>query len=236
MGVAVVDFHSHVLPAIDDGSRNVDTSIAMMKTSVEQGVGCIVATPHFYASRDRIDDFLKKRSEAYAKVRGNLEKYPLKMLCGAEVAYFDGISRAEHLGKLAIEGTRTLLIEMPFIPWNSSVMKELERLVCRSEYQIVLAHVERYFTIPENKQGIKQILDMPVTIQVNAESLLEWKSRRRAIKLLSEASRCVLGSDCHGMHHRVPNLGEGRKILEKKLGQKFLNEMDTEAARLLQVK
>ena len=235
MGVAVVDFHSHVLPAIDDGSRNVDTSIAMIKTSVGQGVGCIVATPHFYASRDRIDDFLKKRAEACVKVREKLEEYPLKLMCGAEVAYFDGISRAEHLGKLAIEGTGTLLIEMPFVPWNNSVMKELERLTCRSGYHIVLAHLERYFTIPENKQGIKQILDMPVTIQVNAESLLEWKSRRRAIKLLSEASRCVLGSDCHGMHHRVPNLGEGRKILEKKLGQKFLNEMDTEATRLLRM-
>ncbi|MGN1167329.1 MAG: CpsB/CapC family capsule biosynthesis tyrosine phosphatase [Lachnospiraceae bacterium] len=228
-----IDMHCHILPAIDDGSRDVPTSIKMMETSVEQGVGYMVATPHFYATRDRIDDFLKRRNKAYEEVINNLPENSLKVVCGTEVAYFGGISRAKQLDRLTIDGTKTLLLELPFVKWNSSIIQEVEQLACNTEYQIVLAHLERYLMIPENKQEIQELMKMPVTVQVNAGSLLEWQKRRKVFRLLSKAERCVLGSDCHGVNHRVPNLGDGRKVLEKKFGQNFLNKMDEEAERLL---
>ena len=52
--MSIIDFHSHILPGIDDGARNLDTSMAMLEQIREQKVDYMVATPHFYASKDRI--------------------------------------------------------------------------------------------------------------------------------------------------------------------------------------
>ena len=69
MDSEIIDFHTHILPGIDDGSRDADTSCRMLEMAVEQGVDMIVATPHFYASRDRVEHFLEKRARAEALLR-----------------------------------------------------------------------------------------------------------------------------------------------------------------------
>lgn len=55
--MSVIDFHSHILPGIDDGARNLETSLAMLRQVSSQGVDYMIATPHFYASHDRVDAF-----------------------------------------------------------------------------------------------------------------------------------------------------------------------------------
>ena len=54
----MIDFHSHVLPGVDDGSKSMEQSLQMLEASVQQGVTHMVATPHFYASRMDPDSFL----------------------------------------------------------------------------------------------------------------------------------------------------------------------------------
>ena len=62
--MAVIDFHSHILPGMDDGARNIDSALAMLEQIQTQQIDIMAATPHFYASKDRIDTFLKKRETA----------------------------------------------------------------------------------------------------------------------------------------------------------------------------
>ena len=66
----IIDFHSHVLPGIDDGSKSVEQSIAMLKREAEQGITHVVATPHFYPQEDRPEKFLRRREKAFEKVTG----------------------------------------------------------------------------------------------------------------------------------------------------------------------
>ena len=61
----MIDFHSHILPGIDDGSRNVEESLLLMTEMREQGVSTVIATPHFYADEQPVDTFLRRRTEAY---------------------------------------------------------------------------------------------------------------------------------------------------------------------------
>ena len=77
-------------------------------------------------------------------------------------------------------------------------------------------------------------MELPVTIQLNAECLLDWRHRRMLLKLLKEGRAHVLGSDCHGAHHRVPNLAEGRAVIEKKLGRSILDQLDQRGTTLLE--
>lgn len=230
----VIDFHSHILPAIDDGSKDLNTSVNMVRQCEEQGVECIMATPHFYAVHDKMERFLKRRDRAYEKLMEELSDGAPEIYLGGEVAFFRGISRAEHLEELTMGNSDLILLEMPFAPWSSSDIAEVERLVNHSGFRYILAHLERYLAISENKREIERLLELPVVVQVNAGSLLEWKTRGRTLRLLKKSESCVLGSDCHGIHHRTPNLEEGRKMVEKKLGKDFLNRIDSDGERLIE--
>lgn len=229
----IIDFHMHILPGIDDGSRDVETSRRMLEISAKQGVEIIVATPHFYASRDRIEHFLEKRNRAEEQIRVELQNYDLQMRFGAEVAFFRGISRAEKLDELTVEGTKLLLLEMPFMPWEAVDIAEVKTLIEERGYRVLLAHLERYLDLPGNKHRIEELLELPLYVQINAQSLTDWRKRGRLLKLFRDGQAHVLGSDAHGLHRRPPDLAEGRAVLDKKLGHGILDQMDSCGCELL---
>ena len=230
--MSVIDFHSHILPGIDDGSRNVQTSIDMLRMCREHGVDTMIATPHFYADSNRVERFVENRQRAYEKVVAQGADIPHIMM-GAEVAFFAGISRAEKAGALTIEGTDVMLLEMPFVTWSDSVVQEVRDLIEKRHFHIILAHIERFLKIPGNKSYVEQVLELPLTVQVNAETLLDFRQRGRLFRMFRQGSANILGSDCHGMHHRMPNLWLGRDALEKKLGHDFIDNMDDYGERLI---
>ena len=86
----MVDFHSHILPAVDDGSRNAAESLAMLRCEAEQGIRHVVATPHFYIRHDRPEDFLARRSRAGAELLRERDRHPdlPEITLGAEVHFF----------------------------------------------------------------------------------------------------------------------------------------------------
>ena len=115
-----IDFHTHILPGIDDGSRNVEMSLRMLAAQREQQVDEIVATPHFYAQKDSVEEFLLRRQCSYEKLKTKMAETNLdqKLHLAAEVYYFQGIGSAGMIPKLCVEGTQTLLLEMPFAQWK----------------------------------------------------------------------------------------------------------------------
>lgn len=231
--MAIIDMHCHILPGVDDGARDVETSLAMLEASRAQGVQYMVATPHFYATRDRVDTFLDRRREAWETLKSRMgADYP-GIVLGAEVAFFRGISRAERLEALKIEGTDCLLLEMPFRPWSEDDVDEVSEILEKHGYTIVLAHIERYLAMRGNADYIGNLLELPVLAQINAESLLDWRQRGKLIKMVRNGQVHLLGSDCHGIHHRPPNLGEGREILRKKTGTEYLDRIDRRSEELL---
>ena len=235
--MSIIDFHSHILPGIDDGARNLDTSMAMLEQIREQKVDYMVAAPHFYASKDRIDAFLAKRANAWKQLSEAIEERQFhdtpQFFLGSEVAFFDGISRADQIDSLTIGDTNLLLLEMPFVPWTMQNVREVEQLISDRKLHVIIAHLERFIWMPGNKKMIQSLLELPVTVQINAESFLEWKHRRALLKMFRDGTAHILGSDCHGAHHRVPNLLEGRMVIEKKAGADVLHRMDMQGEKLL---
>ena len=231
--MAIIDMHCHILPGVDDGAKDLETSLAMLEASRDQGVQCMVATPHFYATRDRVDAFLARREAAWEVLKSRMGSDFPEVMLGAEVAFFQGISRAERLDALRIEGTSSMLLEMPFRPWSQGDVDEVSQIIEKHGYTIIIAHIERYLAMHGNTGFIMDLLDMPVKIQINAECLLDWRQRGRMLKMLRNGDVHLLGSDCHGMLHRPPNLAEGREAVRKKLGPEYLERMDRCAEDLL---
>ena len=114
----VTDFHSHILPGIDDGSRSVEESIRLLRLEAEQGIRHVVATPHFYARHDTPERFLKRRAESAALLREKMGMHPElpDVTLGAEVYYYPGISHSDAISELTIGSQRCILIEMPLAP------------------------------------------------------------------------------------------------------------------------
>ncbi len=226
----MIDFHSHFLPGIDDGSDSISLSLTMLDAWCNQGIDTVAATPHFYADRNNPERFIRKREAAYNSVREAMARYSptnggqwpdIKL--GSEVHFFDGISRFEGLNELCLEGTNLLLLEMPFRTWTSRMIDEVGIIASTTGLMPVAAHIERYFDQPRSL--VKAFLDLDIFFQSNAEFFLESKTSRKAVKMLKKGVITFLGSDAHNMGPRAVNLGPALRVISKSLGDDFVDKL-----------
>lgn len=215
----MVDFHSHILPGIDDGSKNPDMTRQMLEELKKQGIRTVAATPHFYANQDRPEAFLQRRENAVRQLASLPEGLP-QVIVGAEVAYFDGISHSDILDKLQLGDSGLVLIEMPFCPWSGRMVREICQIRLETGLTPVLAHVDRYRR--QLKGYMEELLDCGVLFQCNADAFLSFFPRRWALKLLEQGAIHFLGSDAHNLTTRPPRLQEAFDVIRKQLGDDAL--------------
>lgn len=234
-----VDFHSHILPDIDDGSGSVEESLELLRMLRAQGVTRVVATPHFYSDEMKLDEFLKKRERSAGFLRTSVleamergESFP-QVFVGAEVAFFKGISRSERIKDLCIAGTKLLLLEMPFEPWSRDVTAELLSVRTYLNVAPVIAHIERCKAFGDNVL-IDLIVDNDVFIQMNGEAFFNFFTRRRALRLLKDEKVYLLGSDCHNITSRAPDWNRTFELIEKKSNWFSKDEFNAMGHRLLE--
>lgn len=227
----MIDLHAHILPRMDDGSNSVEMSLAMLEELAAMGVTTVCATPHFYAQENNVEDFCAKRAAAYKRLAAALLPGQPQILLAAEVAYFPEMEKTD-LSPLYIQGSSTLLLEMPFSEWTERQVEAVESLVLDRHEQVVLVHPERFCFSKGNRRCLELLAQLPLAMQVNASSLMRWRTRTLALELLCRCQIPLLASDCHDLKRRPPNLKGGRSIVERKLGAEFLAAMDENARRL----
>ena len=223
----IIDFHSHILPQLDDGSASVEESIAMLRQEAAQGIRHVVATPHFYARYDDPQVYFPARKQAYQRLCREMEFHPglPEVTVGAEVHFFSGISHSEVLEALTIGKKRCILIEMPDSPWSESMYRELENISQRRDMIPIIAHVDRYIS-PFRTYGIPdRLAELPVLVQANASFFLRGSTRSLALKLLRQDKIHLLGSDCHNLTTRPPVLGDAVEVIRQKLGEEVLERI-----------
>ncbi len=228
----IIDCHSHILPGIDDGSKSWEMTQQMLTEAQRGGVRILIATPHFYADRMRMEDFLVKRKRVFVPCYQEAKKRNILLLGGAEVAFFSGISKAEGIEKLCISGTDLMMVEMPFREWETKDLKELADLKKRGITPII-AHLERFYSYQKDESLIEKLFDLPVYIQLNTGCFLNWKTRKRGFELLDEDNVDFLGSDCHNVTTRPENMGECCDVIEKKFGTEFLEDLERHGADII---
>ena len=232
---STVDFHTHILPGIDDGSKTVDESLAMLRMEAEQGINHVVLTPHFYAEKESLPRFLERRNRSLRRLNeaiGSTGRLP-NLSVGAEVRIFEGIGNAEFLEELVISGTKCILIEMPVPPWSDSLLKELERIRYKRNLVPIMAHIDRYVS-PLRTKGIPETFaELPVLVQASGSFFINRNTRNLALKLLRENKIHLLGSDCHNLDTRMPNLQDAVRIIEEKMSTSRILRINSLESRLL---
>lgn len=221
----MIDWHNHILPGVDDGSRNLAESVAMLKMQMAQGVTTVIATPHFYANDESVEAFLERRNAAFRELKSKLPEDAPEILLGAEVGYYQGISRMENLKELRIQNSKLLLIEMPMTVWTEYMVRELVELAGKSSFQIVLAHIERYLNIQKTSVW-ERLYENGILMQANASFFSRFISKHKALALLKEEKINFIGSDCHNTTSRPPMLREAFDVIQKKLGSEHIDQMN----------
>lgn len=208
----MIDVHCHILPGMDDGSKSPEESLAMLEACAAQGIRRIVATPHFYAGENSPEHFLRRRSAAAQRLQTVWRPGMPEMKLGCEVCYFEGINRCGALDALQLEGTELLLLEMPFVRWTQRMLREIREIQSRPGTVVLLAHIERYLHL-QKPEVWDALLHFGVLNQCNAEFFLNWRTRRRALRMLREGRIHLPGSDAHDIARRPPRLGEALAVL-----------------------
>ncbi len=220
----MIDFHSHILPGVDDGSRNTAESIALLELLQKQGVRHVIATPHFYPDRESVDSFLRHRTAAWERLTAVLPEGLPQIHIGAEVKYYPGISRLPQLEQLCIQGTKLLLLEMPFTRWTEYTVKELLEMAGQGSVTVVLAHLERYLGY-QSEDALYRLYEAGILIQCNASFFLGFTTKRKAVSMLRDGEIHFIGSDCHNLTARPPKMDEAAAYIRKKLGGDFLSRV-----------
>lgn len=233
----VIDFHSHVLPGIDDGSASLDESIAMLQMAAGQGITHIVATPHFYPAQDDPQRFLDRRDRAEEKLRREMAKYSglPELFVGAEVYFFRGMSHSEVLPLLTIQEKKCIMIEMPHTSWGESFYRELWQIHSHFSLVPIIAHIDRYISPVGMHRTMKQLEQLPVMIQANADAFLKKKTAAMATKMAKTGQIHLLGSDCHNLDTRKPNLGPALQVLHSRAGAEAVEHIRKCGKELLEL-
>lgn len=230
-----VDVHSHILHQLDDGPQHLDTALKILEEEYRQNVETVILTPH-YKDFDHvsIDTFIDRRNRRVAEIEAAAKEKGInipKLRLGAEVFMACNLAEIEGIEKLAIEGTRYILIEMPYTSWNDWMFDTLYALLAQKNLTPVIAHVERYGNI--DKKKIEKLSSMEVYFQINADSLMERGYKQVALKMIRQNLIQFIGSDVHNLSSRPAKLEEGYHFLSKKVSGEFAHYLNVNGHLLL---
>lgn len=222
-----VDLHTHILPGIDDGSPDLETSLELLKKEEDNGVTTVVLTPHFRFEKQEIGPFLQQREAAYAQLKKAAEKvFPsLQLRLGAEVRYSTRILEEESRA-LCMQNTGYMLVEFS-VHHRPQFVEDVFYKLQLSGITPVIAHVERYPYLEEKPELLYEYVKAGALAQVNAASITDYADRRRLIEKWAAHSLVhVVATDTHHPGRRPPKLREAMALLEAKLGKEQVAQME----------
>lgn len=211
----MIDIHTHILPFMDDGARDLDEAIKMLESFKLQQVYTAICTPHFDPTKISIEEFVAKREKALLALKGS----KITLISGSETCFHDLLYQYSELDPLCISNTKYLLLELPYqSQWSKHDFECIEKLINLFRIIPIIAHIERYNYLWKSKKNIKELMNLGCVIQINAYTIIDKKQRRKALRYIKKGLIDVIGSDCHNTYKRPPNLKEAFDIIEKKLG------------------
>ncbi|MGI4853855.1 MAG: tyrosine-protein phosphatase [Janthinobacterium lividum] len=218
----MIDIHHHLLPGIDDGSRDLATSLAMVQMAVEDGITHIVATPHanhtYSYDRDRNQGLLDEIRNALPDE--TRKRVQLGLGCDFHLN-FENVEDARVNGtRYTINQTEYLLVELPDFNIPTRLDEVLYNLRVAGLTPI-LTHPERNGTLQRSPERLTDWIKSGLLVQVTAGSVLGafgTKARDMAWRLLRAGSVQFLATDAHDTVRRPPRMMEARVQVEKRLG------------------
>ena len=205
------DYHSHILPNVDDGIKSVEKALAVLDSYQVLGVKRVVFTPHIMADYPQNSaQFLRSKFEEFKRLyTGEIE-----LSLGAEYMLDAKFEKHLNSGDLLPIVDNYLLVETSYINSPINFMDQL-RAIQSKGYFVVLAHPERYNYMQND--DYKQLKNIGVLFQLNLLSIVGVYGKgaeQRAKKLLHSGCYDFVGTDIHNLEFHL-NVFHRRKLSKK---------------------
>ena len=213
------DMHTHILHGVDDGAGNIEDSLTLISRLKRAGVTDICLTPHYYTHRESLDDFVKRRDNAFLELSSYVSD-DVRLHLGAEVYVTKYLfSNDSDLKSVCYKDTNYMLTEFPYTStFEGESLAYINKLMNNYRIIPVLAHVERYPYLLKRPKVLEELIDMGVIIQSNACSYAEFPLKLKLIKLLKKGCIHIIGSDAHSLERNTPDAFNGlNELIAKKL-------------------
>lgn len=224
------ELHCHILPGIDDGAKDLESSLALLREEKKQGVDSIVFTPHFNIDRTSVEDFVSARNQAYQMLLENREfqEMDFSTKLAAEVYFSVSIDNVK-LDDLCFGDTEYILIEFPF-HFKPLGLDYMIDNVINLGYTPIIAHVERYDYISKDPTILYDLVEKGCLAHVNAEAIIRNSSKSSLpMKYIKWGLVHFICSDCHSIKNRPPNIEQGYSIIKDKLGERYFENLTKNA-------
>ncbi len=205
----MIDFHSHILPGIDDGSKNLEQSIAMVNEAKKVGFTKIISTSHYMENYYECNE--KNRKELLEQVQKNVNG--IELCLGNEIYITNNIIELLQNGQASsINGTKYVLFEFPLITTRPMNDKEVIYRLVENGYIPIIAHPERYPFIQENPDYLFELEEMGALFQANYGSIIGMyglKAKKTLKILLKNNLISFFGSDVHRpeqVYNKMPKI------------------------------
>ena len=222
----MTDLHTHILPGMDDGPRELSSALALVERQLLQGVDQIALTSHYHCESEPLESFLNRREAAFSALMAHCPR-EVRLKRGCEV-FFSPQLLGMELDTLCLEGTRLLLLELPVLQ-KPAFLREVLLYLRQRGITPLIAHAERYRYVAQDPRLLADWMELGALIQVNAQSVIDGGL---ALRLIRWGLCQVIASDAHSLPHRPPNLRQALGIVSKKLGPEKASRMEQNAAAL----
>lgn len=222
----MIDIHHHIVYGLDDGPKNQETTIQMLKAAANQGVRTIVATPHFAPGIEHfpMDTYYGRLQEVQRLCRESA--LDLRVLAGAEVRYTHQTAAYLAEGSIpTLGGSNKVLIEFTGNVRFEAV-EEAVQTVLRNGAVPVLAHIERYRRFVSKVRRVEALKEeYNVYYQVNSETILKQRLSRQVRRLLHNEMIDFVSTDTHDLDKRRCRMKDTYDALVSMVGRKYADRL-----------
>ena len=219
----MIDFHSHILPGIDDGSRSIEQTIRMLKEAKEAGFTKIISTSHYIEGYYESDE--AERTELLNEVQKNISG--IELYLGNEIYITNNmINLIQNKKASTINNSKYVLFEFPLSAKSMNDKEVVYRLI-ENGFVPIIAHPERYSYVQDNPEYIEELAEMGALFQANYGSIIGMygkKAEKTLKKFLKNDLIRFFGSDSHRIDQVYTKMPKILKKLHKFLSDEEIEE------------
>ena len=227
----LIDIHSHVLPGVDDGARDTETAIEMLRIMYDEGITEAILTPHYHRGHMQKDiATVKSRfDELTYRAREDGIASRIKLHLGCELYYYPSAVEWLEEGRVSsMAGSDYVLLEFGYTMDKRTIIEGVSNVV-RAGYIPIIAHVERYEGLGFKPANVRELVEYGAYIQVNSESVGRGFGAKRFVsKLLREDLVHFVATDAHDTGSRRPRLASAAKYIRKHFGEETCRRIFTD--------
>lgn len=223
-----IDIHSHLLPAIDDGAKDLHTALEMFRIAEKSGIEKMILTPHFKpmrrsASPEKIAEMINRMEELLEKEKIAIQLYP-----GNEIYYHsEATVILEEKKACTMANSEYVLVEFSPMDEYDYIRNGIYQVMAGG-YRPILAHAERYESVSRDIERVEDLIQMGCYIQVNAGSIMGkfgFSTKQFTKKLLKQRLLHFVATDAHDTAKRAPQLMDCAKYISKKFTEEYMREL-----------